>query len=486
MKKMRILSMFLVLMMLMSVSAFASGEASGDMGGASMGPASLTWEQSADLSRESAVLWQEEGKSEYSDDIILSDADDFTAVFAEGGEMAIEDYTIVTTGREAQSPNTTMHFANANFYGTAAAVLAGVGAELSMEDCSVVTTGEGANGIFTYGGEVYLKDMYVACFGNENAHGVDAVQDGAIYGENIWVYTSGINSGVAATDTGGGLIDLKDSVLISAMAPGAYMDGDGVAVLENVTVMVGFDKQGEPVTEMYMSNSGMDGIAEETKENTAEGLVHTGNAVITAVNTDVTAPYGVKFHSQSSTSQVGVLTMTGGSITSTAFDVIYVTGANGSGVLDNVACTVAEGRYLIRVCNLVPANLEEPGVGAKICAGTGDFTLKNGEYAGDVWALNAAEEAEWGAQLEGANRYDNSLKLTVEDAAWTGAAIHVNELTLEKGAVWTVSGDSDAALLTVAAGAEVIVPAGGSITVDGEAVAALGEGSYTNVVITLK
>lgn len=337
--------------------------------------------------------------------------------------------------------------------------------------------------MFTYGGDVYLENVRVACFGNENAHGVDAVQNGAIYGENIWVYTSGINSGVAATDTGGGLIDLTDSVLLSAMAPGVYMDGDGVAKLERVTVTVGVGKQGEAVTEMYMTNDGSDGVQEETKENTAEGLVLTGNAAITATDTAVTAPYGVKFHSQSATTQVGVLAMTGGSICSTAYDVLYVTGANGSGVLDGVDCAAAEGRWLIRVCNLVPANLAEPGVGAKICAGSGDFTLKNGEYTGDVWALNAAEEAEWGAQLDDAVRYDNTLCLTVENAAWTGAARHVDELTLEGGAVWTVSGASDAARLTVAEDAEVVLPAGAAVTVDGKSVSALGAGVWENVVI---
>lgn len=482
MKKIRFLSLVLALMMALSTGALASGEASG---GASMGPASLTWDQSADLSRSYAEIWQDSGDSVYNGGVLLSDADDYTAIFAEGGTMTVEDYAIVTTGREAQSPNTTMHFANANFYGTAAAVLAGVGAELTMEDVTVATTGEGANGIFTYGGNVYLEDVTVVCFGKENAHGIDAVQNGAIYGKNVYAYTSGINSGVAATDTGGGLIDLKDSALVSAMAPGVYMDGDGVAVLENVTVKVGFDKNGEPMTEMYMTNSGKDGVMEEMKENTAEGLVHTGNAVITATDTEVIAPYGVKFHSQSSTSQVGVLTMTGGSITSTAYDVIYVTGANGSGMLDGVECTPAEGRYLIRICNLVPANLAEPGVGAKICAGTGDFTLKNGDYTGDVWALNAQEEETWGAQLEGANRYDNSLKITVENAVWTGAAIHVNELILEDGAVWNVTDNSDAATLTVATGAQVIVPTGATITVDGTVVASLGEGTYNNVIITL-
>ncbi len=94
-------------------------------------------------------------------------------------------------------------------------------------------------------------------------------------------------------------------------------------------------------------------------------------------------------------------------------------------------------------------------MGAKICAGTGDFTLKGGDYAGNVWALNAEEEASWGAQLEDAKRYDNSLKLRVEDANWTGAAIHVNELTLTDGAVWTATGESDIALLTEEKGAEI-------------------------------
>ena len=468
------------------MSGEASGEASGGASGGAFGPASLTWEQSAALSRQNAAIWQEEGSSAYADERIVSKADDFTAVFAEGGTLSLVRSMIFTSGREAQSPNTTMHFADANFYGTAAAVLAGRDAELSLSDDLIVTTGEGANGVFSYGGAITMIDTVVECYGNENAHGIDAVQGGTICGEGIDVYTSGINSGAAATDTGGGTIELVDSALAARMAPGVYMDGDGVAHLENTTVTVGFDRDGNAVDWAFVTNDGRDGVSDETKPNTAEGLVLTGNAVITALDTDVTAPYGVKFHSQSATSQTGVLTMTGGSLTSTAYDVIYVTGANGSGVLDSVTCSPAEGRYLIRVCNLVPANLAEPGVGKKICAATGDFTLKNGIYTGDVWALNAAEEAEWGAQLEGASRYDNSLKLTVENATFTGAAIHVSELTLSDGAVWTVSGDSDIGVLTVESGCKAVLPARATVTVNGAATDELTAGSYENVHINLR
>ena len=463
----------------LGIGALASGEASG---GAS-GPASLTWEQSAALSRDNAAIWQAEGTASYADERIISKADDFTAVFAEGGSLSLDRSVIFTSGREAQSPNTTMHFADANFYGTAAAVLAGTGAELTLSDDLIVTTGEGANGVFSYGGGITMTNTVVECYGDENAHGIDAVQGGTIQGLNIEVYTSGINSGAAATDTGGGTIELVDSALAARMAPGVYIDGDGIAHLRNTAVTVGFDRGGNAVTEMYVTNDGMDGISEETKPNTAEGLVLTGNAVIMAEDSDVIAPYGVKFHSQSATSQVGVLTLTGGSITSTAYDVIYVTGANGSGVLDGVTCSAAEGRYLIRVCNLVPANLSEPGVGAKICAATGDFTLKNGEYTGSVWALNAGEEEIWGAQLDDARRYDNSLKLTLENAVWSGAAIHVSELTLADGAVWTVTGDSDIGLLTVGADCVVDIPVGAGVTVNGAAVTALPAGTYENVSI---
>ena len=469
------------LVLTLGTGALASGEPSG---GAS-GPASLTWEQSAALSRQNTAIWQEEGDASYADERIVSKENDFTAVFAEGGSLSLDRSVIFTSGREAQSPNTTMHFADANFYGTAAAVLVGTGGSLTLSDDLIVTTGEGANGVFSYGGGITMTDTVVECYGNENAHGIDAVQGGTIYGERIDVYTSGINSGAAATDTGGGTIELVDSALAARMAPGVYMDGDGKASLANTTVTVGFDRDGNAVDWAYVTNDGMDGVSEETKPNTAEGLVLTGNAVITAMDTDVIAPYGVKFHSQSATSQVGVLTMTGGSITSTAYDVIYVTGANGSGVLDGVTCLPAEGRYLIRVCNLVPANLAEPGVGAKICAATGDFTLKNGVYTGDVWALNAVEEETWGAQLDGAGRYDNSLKLTVENASFTGTAIHVSELILLDETVWTVTGDSDVGLLTVGAGCEVELPAGAVVTINGAAAGALTAGTYENVSITL-
>lgn len=484
MKKTLSVLLTLCLVAALCVPALASGEMpSGDMGGASMGPASLTWSESAAISREKADVYIAEGSEELQGMTIYSADDDYTAVFAEGGTLSISDFTILTTGREAQSPNTTMHFADANFYGTGAAVLAGSGAELEVLDSVIVTAGEGANLVFCYGGEITVTNTVLLAFGNENAHGVDAVQGGIIHGENIEVYTSGINSGAAATDTGGGTIDLKDSCLGTAMSPGVYIDGDGAAILEDVTIKVGFDREGNPVDQAYMVKDGADGIADETKDNTAEGLVLTGNAVITADDCDVIAPYGVKFHSQSATTQVGILTMTGGSIESSRYDVLYVTGANGSGVLEGVSCTVAQGRYLIRVCNLVPANLNEPGVGAKICAGTGEFTLKNGVYEGDVWALNAEEEEDWGAQLDDASRYDNSLKLTLDAADWSGAAIHVTELTLCGNSVWQVTGQSDVAELIVEAGSCVELPGGCSVTVGGETVRELTEGSYTDIVI---
>lgn len=46
-----------------------------------------------------------------------------------------------------------------------------------------------------------------------------------------------------------------------------------------------------------------------------------------------------------------------------------------------------------------------------------------------------------------------------------------------------MSGASDAACLTVAEGAEVVLPAGATVTVDGKAVSALGAGVWENVVI---
>ena len=131
----------------LGTGALASGEASG---GAS-GPASLTWEQSATLSRDNAAIWQDGGGASYADERIVSKENDFTAVFAEGGSLSLDRSVIFTSGREAQSPNTTMHFADANFYGTAAAVLAGTGAALTVADDLIVGQGELLEGLYRKG-----------------------------------------------------------------------------------------------------------------------------------------------------------------------------------------------------------------------------------------------------------------------------------------------------------------------------------------------
>lgn len=138
--------MAVTMLLTLSVGAFASGEASG---GPSGGPASLTREQSAELSRSSAAIWQEAGNASYTDRRIVSKDDDFTAIFAEGGSLTVADSVIFTSGREARSPNTTMHFADANFYGTAAAVLAGQAAGDS--GIGMLTVGEGCEVVLPAG-----------------------------------------------------------------------------------------------------------------------------------------------------------------------------------------------------------------------------------------------------------------------------------------------------------------------------------------------
>ena len=73
----------------------------------------------------------------------------------------------------------------------------------------------------------------------------------------------------------------------------------------------------------------------------------------------------------------------------------------------------------------------------------------------------------------------------MENASFTGAAIHVQELDLADGAAWSVTGDSDIGLLTVGAGCSVELPAGAVVTINGAAADALTAGTYENVIITL-
>lgn len=62
---------------------------------------------------------------------------------------------------------------------------------------------------------------------------------------------------------------------------------------------------------------------------------------------------------------------------------------------------------------------------------------------------------------------------------------NVINVELKDGAVWTVDGECLLQSLKIGAGCSVVVPAGYTITVDGEVVTALTVGSYDNVVITV-
>ena len=273
-------------------------------------------------------------------------------------ETSAEDQSalLISTAEDVNISNPTVRKSGSsdggdscNFYGLNAAVLVKDGSATTINGGTITSDADGANGIFSYGGNggrngaegdgttVIIRDTVITTSGNGSG-GIMTTGGGMTYAYDLTVTTSGRSSAPIRTDRGGGTV---------------YVDGGSY-------------------TSNGLGSPAIYSTADITVENAAltsnlsEGVCIEGKNSITLLNCDLTASNTkcngnatfldsiMIYQSMSGDADSGTssFTMTGGSLTSRNGHVFHVTNTNAVINLSDVEiCNEDASGVLLSVCD---------------------------------------------------------------------------------------------------------------------------------------
>ena len=361
--------------------------------------------------------------TEVSGETYASDtADESALIVNTDGDVALADITVTKTGDSNGGDN-------CNFYGLNAALLAMGGATVTITGATITSDADGANGVFSYGGNggrngaagdgttVVIADSSIVTTG-DGSGGIMTTGGGVTTATNLTVETSGRSSAAIRTDRGGGTVTVDGGSYTSngLGSPAIYSTAD--ITVANATLTSNLSEG--------VCIEGMNSITLENCDMTANNTQMNGNATFL----DTIMIY--QSMSGDADSGTSAFTMTGGSLTSLNGHMFHVTNTH--------AVITLKGVELV--------NGDEDNVLLSVCS-------DGWSGAGNVAELNAVGQALSGTILVGE---DSSLALNLtEGASFEGAiggeivnakgdtvSTAVGEVTvsLDDTSTWTLTADT--------------------------------------------
>ena len=332
-------------------------------------------------------------------------ADESAVMIDTDADVTLENPTVLKTGDSDGGDN-------CNFYGLNAAVLVKGGANATIVGGTVTTNADGANGVFSYGGNgghngaegdgttVTISDTVITTTG-DGSGGIMTTGGGVTYANNLTVETSGRSSAAIRTDRGGGTVVVDGGSYTSngLGSPAIYSTAD--ITVSNATLT----------------------------SNLSEGVCIEGKNSITLNDCDMTASNTSRnghaqfldtimiYQSMSGDADSGTsaFTMNGGSLTSLSGHMFHVTNTNAVITLNGVALT----------------NDDAENVLLSVCA-------DGWSGAGNIATLNAANQVLTGTILVGS---DSQLTLNLTEGSSFEGAISGSIVNAEGDTVSTEVGD---------------------------------------------
>ncbi|MBQ3871717.1 MAG: hypothetical protein II780_03335, partial [Clostridia bacterium] len=186
-----------------------SHEGSGGPGKPPEGHGGPGGSSSGDIEYSGAVEITE--KTELTDETVSSsDSDESAILISFSDEVTIENVKVEKSGDSDGGDD-------CNFYGLNAGILVKGGSVTTISGSTITTDAEGANGVFSYGGNggknggagdgttVIIKDSTITTTGNGSG-GIMTTGGGITYAYDLTVTTSGRSSAAIRTDRGGGQV----------------------------------------------------------------------------------------------------------------------------------------------------------------------------------------------------------------------------------------------------------------------------------------
>ena len=360
---------------------------------------------------------------EATDGIYLSDAYDENALLIDTAEAVTLNNPTVTKGGDSDDGD------NCSFYGLNAAVLAKGGATVTITGGTVESDADGANGVFSYGGNggrngaagdgttVNISDTVITTTGN-NAGGIMTTGGGITNAANLTVTTGGRSSAAIRTDRGGGTVSVTGgSYTTSGLgSPALYSTAD-------VTV-----------EDALLTSTLSEGVCIEGKNT-----VTLKNCDLTASNTQCNGNATfldtiMIYQSMSGDADSGTsaFTMTGGSLTSKNGHVFHVTNTHAIISLENVAIS----------------NEDSEGVLLSVCDDGWNGAENNAELFATSQQLEGCilvgSNSKFSLTLTGGSGFVGSISGDIQNSSGTAVSTAVGEVsvTLDDTSTWTLTADT--------------------------------------------
>lgn len=360
---------------------------------------------------------------ETTDGIYLSDAYDENALLIDTAEAVTLNNPTITKGGDSDGGD------NCSFYGLNAAVLAKGGATVAITGGTVESDADGANGVFSYGGNggrngaagdgttVNISDTVITTTGN-NAGGIMTTGGGITNAANLTVTTGGRSSAAIRTDRGGGTVSVTG---------GSYTTGG----------------LGSPALYSTADVTVEDALLTSTL---SEGVCIEGKNTVTLKNCDLTASNTQRngnatfldtimiYQSMSGDADSGTsaFTMTGGSLTSKNGHVFHITNTHAIISLENVAIS----------------NEDSEGVLLSVC----DDGWNGAENNAALFAASQQLEgcilvgsnSKFSLTLTGGSGFAGSISGNIQNSSGTAVSTEVGEVsvTLDDTSTWTLTADT--------------------------------------------
>ena len=383
---------------------------------------------------------------ETTDGIYLSDAYDENALLIDTAEAVTLNNPTVTKGGDSDGGD------NCSFYGLNAAVLAKGGATVTITGGTVESDADGANGVFSYGGNggrngaagdgttVNISDTVITTTGN-NAGGIMTTGGGITNAANLTVTTGGRSSAAIRTDRGGGTVSVTG---------GSYTTGG----------------LGSPALYSTADITAEDALLTSTL---SEGVCIEGKNTVTLKNCDLTASNTqcngnatfldtiMIYQSMSGDADSGTsaFTMTGGSLTSKNGHVFHVTNTHAIISLENVAIS----------------NEDSEGVLLSVCDDGWNGAENNAELFAASQQLEGCilvgSNSKFSLTLTGGSGFVGSISGDIQNSSGTAVSTAVGEVsvTLDDTSTWTLTADTHITSFT--GSASQVISNGYQLYVDG-------------------
>ncbi len=360
---------------------------------------------------------------ETTDGIYLSDAYDENALLIDTAEAVTLNNPTVTKGGDSDGGD------NCSFYGLNAAVLAKGGATVTITGGTVESDADGANGVFSYGGNggrngaagdgttVNISDTVITTTGN-NAGGIITTGGGITNAANLTVTTGGRSSAAIRTDRGGGTVSVTGgSYTTSGLgSPALYSTAD-------ITV-----------EDALLTSTLSEGVCIEGKNT-----VTLKNCDLTASNTqcngNATFLDTIMIYQSMSgdvDSGTSAFTMTGGSLTSKNGHVFHVTNTHAIISLENVAIS----------------NEDSEGVLLSVCDDGWNGAENNAELFAASQQLEGCilvgSNSKFSLTLTGGSGFVGSISGDIQNSSGATVSTAVGEVsvTLDDTSTWTLTADT--------------------------------------------